>query len=111
MKVSHPTYTKIIQVLDKNYTPCGYLFIYIHKEDDKKVGGLLGLMRHPDYRGQGIVKKLYIDAIKECKEQDCDIIRTTILKKRTGVMKLLINLGFKEVSVDSNNHRRFEIRK
>lgn len=111
MKVSHPNYTKIVQVLDNNYTPCGYLFILIHKEDRNKVGGLLGLIRHPDYKGQGVVEQLYVDAIKVCRKNKCDIIRTTVLKKRTGVIKLLKKLGFKEVDVESKNHRRFEIRK
>jgi ribosomal protein S18 acetylase RimI-like enzyme len=111
MRVSHPIYTKIIQVMDDNLTPCGYLFVFIHNEDSNKVGGLLGLIRHPDYKGQGVVEQLYKDAIKVCRKNECDIIRTTVLKKRTGVIKLLRKLGFKEVNVESKNHRRFEIRK
>lgn len=107
--ISCPKYDITVQAIDDTKTPNGYLFIKFEEENGKRIGALLGLIRHPEYRAIGIVKGLYIVATSICRGEHCDIVRTTVLRSRIGVMRTLRALGFKEVDVDSDNHRRFEI--
>lgn len=46
----------------------------------------------PDYRGQGIGKKMMLDTIDRC--SDCKVIRLTSNPKRETANKMYLDLGF-----------------
>jgi N-acetylglutamate synthase-like GNAT family acetyltransferase len=93
----------ILQAIDDDFTPMGYLFL-LFEEDTAK---FMGVMRHPEYKGLGVIEELHKNAILICKEIGMKRIYAGVLKKREGCMKNLLNLGFKEIECSSKNHRRF----
>ena len=101
-------YNLTFQAVNENRVPMGYASIFIKKEDNKKLGLLMGLIRHPDFKGLGICRKLTMERIMMCKHLGCNAVRTGIFKKNKGLIKMYQSLGFKEINSDApETHRRF----
>jgi ribosomal protein S18 acetylase RimI-like enzyme len=103
--VNIPDYDYILQAIDENRTPMGFLFLKINKDDCF----LLGMIRHPEFKGLGVTKALHDKALEVCNEKEIKNIYAGVLKTRTGGIKLLKQYGFKEVECKSDKHRRFKL--
>ena len=102
--ITIPTYSITFQAMDEETrTPMGYISL---KFDKGNKAHLMALIRHNDYKGWGITRKLVEEALRFAKAYGIKEIDTGVLNKRSGVIKLLKELGFKNIESDSINHTK-----
>jgi len=108
-KVGLTRYNLTFQAVNGNKVPIGYASIYIKSKDREKIGHLMGLIRHPDFKGLGVCRKLTMERIMMCKHLGCDKVITGIFKRNKGLIKMYQSLGFEEIKSDApKTHRRFQ---
>jgi ribosomal protein S18 acetylase RimI-like enzyme len=101
-------YSFTLRATSEERLPMAYASVQIEKEDDIRVGKLVGMIRHPEFKGMGVCRKLVLKRIKLCEAFDCDKVYVAVYKKRKGLIKLYQELGFKEIEAMSPLYRRFE---
>ena len=62
---------------------------------EKKTGTIGNVMTHPDYRRQGLAKKIFRKAVSDGKKLGLDKITLDVHAQNTGAIKLYENEGFK----------------
>lgn len=87
--------------------PLAYASIIIEEENGYKIGRLVGLIRHPEFKGQGICRDLFLERIRICEEMGCDKVYSAVYHKRDGIIGLFEELGFEEIEPLTPEYRRF----
>ncbi len=100
-------YTFTLRATSEDRFPMAYASVQIDKEGEERVGKLVGLIRHPEFKGEGVCRELVLKRIKLCEAFDCTKVYVAVYKKRTGLIRLYEKLGFKEIKAMSPEYRRF----
>ena len=104
-------YNMTLQCIDEDILmPMAYLSLLMDNEPEEKTCHLMGLIRHPEFKGQGCCRKLIEKAIDIAKGYGCSLIITGAHDSRVGVQKLLVELGFDIRENKSKEHTKFEMR-
>lgn len=99
--IREANYDVCIQAIDKKtWTPLGYVFLKFKEQNKAEI---MGLIRHNEFKGRGIVKGLIEEAENIAREKQVNEIYIGILKERKGVIKLLEKLGY-EKSSETGTH-------
>ena len=75
-------YNLTFQAINEDRVPMGYESILFDNQDDEKPGHLMGLLRHPEYKGLGVCRELTLSRIEMCKHLGCKKIVTGVYSKR-----------------------------
>ena len=97
LRISHPV---------ERY-PVAYAGIRIEMMDGVRTGVLCGMMRYPEFKGEGICRMLVEKRIDICKELNCGFVYSAVYNKRKGLIKLYKSLGFEEIDSLSPEYSRF----
>jgi len=108
-KIIPTQYNIILHAVNSDGIPMAYASILIKDKKDERVGHLMGLLRHPEFKGLGICESLIKERIKLCETLGCSRIVTGVYKKRFNLINLYKSLGFKEIKSDSPNHIKLEL--
>jgi len=107
-KIEPVDYTVTLRATDiKERIPMAFASLDIVVEDGKKIGKLVGLMRHPDFSGVGICLDLIKEIIKIAKVRGCDYAYIAIYHKRLGIIKQYQKLKFIELPAITPEFRIF----
>ena len=110
MMIGISNYHITFQAINDDRVPMGYASILLSNQDDEKTGHLMGLIRHSDFKGQGICRKLTMERIMMCKYLGCKKIVTGVYSKHLGIISMYKDLGFKEIQSDSDKHTKLCMR-
>jgi len=103
-------YNMTLQCIDEvNLIPMAYLSLLIDNSPEEKTCHLMGLLRHPEFKGQGCCELLIKKAIDIAKGYGCNLIITGVHDSRIGIQTLLADLGFDIRENKSKNHTKFEM--
>ena len=109
--ISLAPYNLTFQAVNDKSIPMGSISISFSSEKGERIGKLMSLIRHPEFKGYGVCKDLIQIATETCFYFGCEKIYTGVYKRRSGIITLLKKLGWKEIDCESKYHRRFVLNK
>ena len=87
----------------QNNTPLGYCMGETQERQNYRIYRTAGLYVRPQYRGEGIAKKLKEIQIQRARELECEIIESSTSSDNQVAIHLLRKLGFEINSSQTHN--------